>query len=211
MIVFLSDHGEEFFEHKGWAHSHSLYNELIKVPVMIKFPGNEFKDNRVNAVIGLIDIIPTILSYYKVDRSESKIDGSDLMPQIRGEKNARHREYLVSSVSESRYIREIPPKFALINGDYKIIYNESFSVKDLDYFSPYALPPQTPQIEVYDLKKDPLEKHNIAGVKAELVKKMLPIIIKIKNIIKKNMAEKNKRGTPLDEEAKKQLESLGYI
>ncbi|MCK5058898.1 MAG: sulfatase-like hydrolase/transferase [Candidatus Aminicenantes bacterium] len=211
MIVFLSDHGEEFFEHKGWAHSHSLYNELIKVPVMIKFPGSEFKDTRVNDTIGLIDIIPTILSYYNVECGESRIDGFDLMPRIRGGESVHHRKHLVSSITESRYTREIPPKFAIINGDYKLIYNETFSAKDLDYFKPYALPPQTPQIEIYDLKKDPLEKHNIADEKSELLKKLLPLIKKIKNIIKNNTAEKKKKGTPLDEEAKKQLESLGYI
>ena len=86
MIVFLSDHGEEFFEHKGWAHSHSLYNELIKVPVLIKFPGSKFIDTAVNEPIGLIDMIPTILGYFDVD-CEVSIDGINLMPQIRGEKN----------------------------------------------------------------------------------------------------------------------------
>jgi arylsulfatase A-like enzyme len=211
MIVFMSDHGEEFYEHKGWAHSHSLYNELIKVPVMIKFPGNNYKNTPVNDNIGVIDLIPTILSFYEVGTIESKIDGVDLMPLIRGEKEARRREYLISSVSESRYIREIPPKLAIIYGDYKIIYNESFSSKDLDYFKPYGLPPDTPQIEVYDLKKDSRESHNIALQKTELVKKIMPLIIKIRKIIKDNMIEKKKNEVHLDEEAKKQLKSLGYI
>jgi arylsulfatase A-like enzyme len=31
-VVFLSDHGEEFFEHGGFEHGHSLYGEVIRVP-----------------------------------------------------------------------------------------------------------------------------------------------------------------------------------
>ena len=38
MIVLTSDHGEEFYEHHGWNHTHSLYDELIKVPLIIKMP-----------------------------------------------------------------------------------------------------------------------------------------------------------------------------
>lgn len=211
MIVFMADHGEEFYEHQGWAHSHSLYNELIKVPLMIKFPNNGFKGMQVNDAAGIIDLIPTILGYYGVGDAASGTDGIDLMPLIRGNKNERGREYVLSSVSESRYIREIPPKFAILYKDYKIIYNEPFSSKDLDYFRPYGLPPEVPRIEVYDLNKDIEEKHNIARQKPDLIKKVMPLIKKIRKIIKDNMLESKKKGSELDEEAKKQLKSLGYI
>lgn len=211
MIIFMSDHGEEFYEHKGWAHSHSLYNELIRVPVIIKFPNNQYKGTRMDEPIGVIDLIPTILSYYTIEHEKSQIDGIDLMPLILDEEDIRQREYLISSISESRYIQEIPPKFAIIYKDYKIIYNDKFSVTDLEYFKPYGLPPAVPQIEVYDLKKDIRERQNIAKKKENLVKKIMPIIINIKQIIKNNMSEKKKREIDLDEETKKQLKSLGYI
>jgi hypothetical protein len=37
MLVFTGDHGEEFYDHGGWFHGHSLYNEILKVPLIIKF------------------------------------------------------------------------------------------------------------------------------------------------------------------------------
>ena len=209
MIIFLSDHGEEFYEHRGWTHSHSLYDELIKVPLLIKFPGAEFKGLEIGENAGLIDLIPTILSYYKIGNEAAKIDGIDLMPLIRGEESLP-REFLISSISESRYIRQIPAKFAFIHGDYKIIYNEEFSDEDLEYFRPYGLPPQTPKIEVYNLKEDPLEKRNIAARQSALVKRVMPIIVKIKKIIRDNLLRRGKE-QGLDDEARKQLESLGYI
>jgi arylsulfatase A-like enzyme len=39
LIIFLSDHGEEFWEHGNWEHGHSLYNELVNVPFLMKLPG----------------------------------------------------------------------------------------------------------------------------------------------------------------------------
>ena len=39
LIIFLSDHGEEFFEHEGFEHGHTLYDEVIKVPLIVSLPG----------------------------------------------------------------------------------------------------------------------------------------------------------------------------
>lgn len=63
MIVFTSDHGEEFGEHGriGW-HSHSLYDELLKVPLVIKFPEQQNAGIRVQPQVSSIDIAPTVLA-----------------------------------------------------------------------------------------------------------------------------------------------------
>jgi arylsulfatase A-like enzyme len=62
VIVFTSDHGEEFGERgmMGW-HSHTLYDELLHVPLIIKFPGNRFAGTRVATQVRSIDIAPTAL------------------------------------------------------------------------------------------------------------------------------------------------------
>ena len=63
LIVFTSDHGEEFGEHGvvGW-HSHSLYDELLRIPLIIKLPQSRSGGERVAAQVRGIDIPPTILS-----------------------------------------------------------------------------------------------------------------------------------------------------
>ncbi len=62
LVVFTSDHGEEFGEHGrvGW-HSHSLYDELLRVPLIFKLPGAEHRGTAVSAQVRLIDLAPTIL------------------------------------------------------------------------------------------------------------------------------------------------------
>ena len=62
LIIFTSDHGEEFHEHGGYEHGHSLYDEVIHVPLMIK--GKDFPRGVVEGrTVSTIDIYPTILDY----------------------------------------------------------------------------------------------------------------------------------------------------
>jgi arylsulfatase A-like enzyme len=61
MIVLTSDHGEEFGEH-GWVgwHSHTLYDELLRVPLIVKLPGGRSAGTTIEAPARLIDVAPTI-------------------------------------------------------------------------------------------------------------------------------------------------------
>lgn len=62
LIIITSDHGEEFYDHKGWYHGHSLYQELIHVP-LIFFWKNKIKDSKkINELAAHIDIFPYILN-----------------------------------------------------------------------------------------------------------------------------------------------------
>jgi arylsulfatase A-like enzyme len=85
MIVFTSDHGEEFNEHGfvGW-HSHSLYDELLKVPLIIKFPGSGDGGTSVPSQVRSIDIAPTIVKFLGLP-VPADFQGVDLSPLIAGE------------------------------------------------------------------------------------------------------------------------------
>jgi len=80
MIVFTSDHGEEFGEHGivGW-HSHTLYDELLRVPLIVKLPGSESAGARVESQVRSIDIAPTILSSLGLGIPD-EFEGVDLVP-----------------------------------------------------------------------------------------------------------------------------------
>ena len=58
-VMFASDHGEEFGDHGGSDHGHTLYQELVRVPLLIRAPG--FRARRVPDGVGLIDVAPTAL------------------------------------------------------------------------------------------------------------------------------------------------------
>jgi arylsulfatase A-like enzyme len=60
MIVITSDHGEQFHDHGLWRHSNSMYQQLLHVPLLIKYPGQK-AGSVVDAPVATIDIMPTIL------------------------------------------------------------------------------------------------------------------------------------------------------
>ncbi|HKX45255.1 MAG TPA: sulfatase, partial [Planctomycetota bacterium] len=60
-LVLLSDHGEEFWEHGSVLHSHSLYQELVHVPLIFSLPGGRAAGARVAETVRLIDVAPTLL------------------------------------------------------------------------------------------------------------------------------------------------------
>jgi arylsulfatase A-like enzyme len=61
LIVFLSDHGEEFLDHGDWVHGHTLFDELVRVPLVVKYPGNRHAGRRVGRQVQLLDVLPTVL------------------------------------------------------------------------------------------------------------------------------------------------------
>ena len=84
MIVFTSDHGEEFGEHGqyGW-HAHSLYEELLRVPLVIKLPESRFAGERVARQVRLIDVAPTVLDALEAPIPD-EFSGVSLLEILRG-------------------------------------------------------------------------------------------------------------------------------
>jgi len=61
LIFFMADHGEEFQDHGGWLHGRSVFDELVHVPLLAKFPGGKGANTRVAQMVALSDVLPTIL------------------------------------------------------------------------------------------------------------------------------------------------------
>jgi arylsulfatase A-like enzyme len=85
VLVLFSDHGEEFWDHGGFEHGHTLYEELLHVPLVIDAPGIEGAST--DAPVSLLDITPTILDLVGVPLPE-KLDGRSLVPLLRREEGA---------------------------------------------------------------------------------------------------------------------------
>ena len=61
LVVFTSDHGEEFLDHGDWRHGTSLFDELVRVPLVVRFPGGSHAGRRVDRQVQLLDVLPTVL------------------------------------------------------------------------------------------------------------------------------------------------------
>ena len=85
IVVFFSDHGEEFWEHRGFEHGHTLYDEVLKVPLVIKAPGWEAA--RVSQPASLLDVVPTVLELLSLPYDG--LHGESLVAVATGEEGAQ--------------------------------------------------------------------------------------------------------------------------
>lgn len=141
-VVLFSDHGEEFGEHReeekalgldpraayGAGHGHSLYQELLHVPLLVWYPG--WKPADVDAPVSLVDIAPTVAAWTGV---ELKTDGI-VLPRSNEEASTASRVLLSSGIAYG------PEQFAARVGPWKRI------VRD------------TTDRVLYSLRRDPAEK-----------------------------------------------------
>jgi arylsulfatase A-like enzyme len=78
LIIFTSDHGEEFLDHGYWEHGHSVYPEILHVPLIVKFPHNRNAGTVVDTNVQHVDLVPTILEAARAGGAW-KLDGMPLM------------------------------------------------------------------------------------------------------------------------------------
>lgn len=86
ILVVTSDHGEEFFEHGKRGHKQSLYEEVLRIPLLVVLPKALRNDppSRVDTPVELSDILPTLLDYAGHEDPET-IWGRSLRPALEGE------------------------------------------------------------------------------------------------------------------------------
>jgi arylsulfatase A-like enzyme len=138
-IVVMADHGEAFGEHKIFFHGQDLFDEQLRVPLIIAVPGQA--PRTIDDDVALVDVAPTLLDLVGAP-IPAAMRGASLMPFIEGARpRARHPIFA-----------ELMPATAwphhavmMISGDHKIIHR----ISDRGW-------------ELYDLAHDPGEKKNLA-------------------------------------------------
>jgi arylsulfatase A-like enzyme len=131
MIIISADHGDEFWEHGSCGHGHSLYQELISVPLMIHWPKG-FPQTRFTLGTDGIDLLATLTDMLGKKQPKT-IQGRSLLPQLKSSK-AYYQAMLASKGQEM---------YAIAVGPAKVIYRG----KGL--------------IESYHLKRDKNESKNL--------------------------------------------------
>ncbi len=140
VIVLFSDHGTEFYEHQLFDHGHTLYDELIHVPLIVWLPGSKAR-GVVSDQVRAIDVMPTVLELMGVrlsDKVKKQMQGKSLIPLMRG----GHMELPAFSETDYRFYAS---KRSIRTPDgYKFIYSMDTGKKEL-----------------YGLKEDPYEINNL--------------------------------------------------
>jgi arylsulfatase A-like enzyme len=119
LIVFMADHGEEFQDHGGWLHGRSVFDELIRIPLIVKFPRQRDAGRRIAQQVQEVDILPTILESLGLPvPAPPVIAGRPLQPVVRGQApeppavaEISHRGYVAHGMRTrtDKYIRVFSP------------------------------------------------------------------------------------------------------
>lgn len=205
MVIITSDHGEEFYDHEAWLHDHSLYEEGIKIPLIIKFPDSQFKGKRLKNIVRITDIMPTILDQLKIKTIHYTFDGRSLLSILTG-KETSHRTFL-SDLALRQF--QTPPSIITTNFDnLKLIINKKV-------VSPYINKKSQDfndlKIELYDVENDPDETINLAKQTKyrSLCLRLTRETLKKYENFSLDRSEKDK--VVLDSSLEERLRALGYI
>jgi len=212
-LVLTSDHGEEFFDHGGWVHGHTLYNELIRIPLLVKFPHGRHAGKRIGHVVGITDIMPSLLAALNLPGPEYPLDGRTIdifLDRTTGEDHRLIAERYSGPPQSSplpltsRYLKG----FALIENSMKMIYDPSHT-----HVPPEedAAPPHEAgsPYQLYDLENDFAERRDIAPDEPGWIDVLLQ---KVKKFYRGNHRLLfQARQSPLSREEMDQLKALGYI
>ncbi|MGD9347600.1 MAG: sulfatase-like hydrolase/transferase [Candidatus Aminicenantes bacterium] len=194
IIILLSDHGEEFYDHKMWEHGIQLYNELIRVPLIIKYPGSRFKGETIDRNVSLIDVLPSIIKELRIT-PHSQFEGFDVKDVIE-DKERFDRICYAESRAGGR-------KIAVVQGKNKLIFNGTNEA----IFDMLSIPSQ---IEYYDIYGDFSEKNCIELRDTTSVNDLFKALISYR-IEKSKVKESDLKRVDLPKDLEEQLRTLGYI
>lgn len=182
LVILTSDHGEELFEHGGFEHGHSMYQEVLRVPLMLWGPGVPV--GRRETPVSVVDIPPTI--YEAIGAvAEPSLPGVSLRDAVRHERTGKPREILAQNTLWGR------EKKALIAWPYKMV-----------------LEPLQGRRRLFDLTNDPLERNDLAGEKPSIAKELERRLQDRLAAIESNPIPMESEITP---EVEEELRALGYL
>jgi len=208
IIIITSDHGEEFWEHRGTGHGWSLHQHQLKVPLIVKSPTFSQSGRKIQECAGIIDIAPTILDIIGAPIPH-EFQGISLLPLIEKGIN-KERSFIAEASHLGNQKCFIYKGHSFLWNQFPPIGEEIFNWKRFLYIWRNIM--HFSENEFFNLIDDPYEKINIISKEPELAYKMKAILL---NKIKNNLTISTKnpliKKIDMDKKTKEHLKSLGYI
>ncbi len=192
LIILTSDHGEEFWEHGSITHGHTLYHELLWVPLIIKPPESASKGEIITKVVSTTYIMPTILDLCRIKYETDYLSVGSLSSLWRPNPDTFDAQPIFSTAVSLYEDRE------------SIIFDGLKYIRSL----------LTNREELYDLACDPKEQISIAFSSPETIQRAKNILRELNGTAKKLREHYGIMGgeeIKFDKEIIEKLKSLGYI
>ena len=184
LVVVTSDHGEEFLEHGGVLHGRTQYDELLRIPLILRGPGVP-AGARIARPVSIVDIMPTVLALLG-EPPPAASDGADLLA-VDGAEGAAAERILFGEADHNNRAPDITRSAR--GARFKLV---------LDRLSgAHAL---------YDLRTDPREQHDVKAADPEEVRRLLAELAHFESTRRAGEIV-----PPPSPEVREQLEALGYV
>ncbi len=185
LVVLTSDHGEELFEHDGFEHGHALWEEVLRVPLVLWGPGVE--PARRSEPASLADVMPSVLDALGI-AAPSEVEGLSLWPATTGGAVAdRDRSLFVTSTlygASRRAVVRFPWKLSLGPG---------------------------PADRLFDLSSDPREASDLSKRRPEVASRLRQTVEAMELAASEISAVGPAAAAELDEDLRRELSALGYV
>src|SRR2546426_5195183 len=214
VLVVAGDHGEEFLEHGRTFHGQTVYGELTNVPLMMWGPGLVPAGLAVDRTVRIIDVMPTLIEMSSL-RAPEGLQGRSLLPLLRGGRGPAGLSAAASvDDGERPGISEKAPTLGDIGGAPPPHGTESFSIV-LDGWKLIHNTQRAdgrPEFELYDERKDPLNQHDVAAQRPDIVGRLGARLDKWRRQAEAaRLKPDSEAAGSLSGEELKRLRSLGYI
>ena len=203
LIIVMSDHGEEFWDHGWTAHGHTVYQELTHAVLLLWNPSLLPTPRRVKEPVQLIDVMPTIFDLLKL-KAPPIMEGQSLEPLARGHHFQRSGLVIASRFAAAQPIGLVPENatdsFAIIDEHWKFIYRNKSAHTGAK------------KVELYDRSSDRAERHDVSGEHPDLIQERTAALsqwIQAQNKIRSLVGHPGQ--SSLDQQTIDRLRSLGYL
>jgi arylsulfatase A-like enzyme len=193
LVVFTADHGEDLYQHNRYFfHSPSMYRSSLHVPLVLALPGVLPAGRRTEQPASLVDVAPTVLGLLDLP-APSSFQGENLLP----------RKQLPAQPVRRRLFSETNGAiFGVSAGGWRLILNPTGRSPGAPG-GPYPIAP----VELYDLRRDPGERHNLARERADIAAALGGEI----DAWKARTRRGEQPGKPIDPQTLEELRALGYV
>ena len=149
VTLFTSDHGEEFGERDAIGHS-TLYDEVIRVPLLLSVPGG-LEARQIDDPVSLVSVAPTLLELADISFDPARFDAGSLAPWTEADPPPMDTAPIFS---------EIFKKHSVTQGRFKLMRDE-----------------ETGEVALYDLDRDPRETRDLSGTKPRAYERLTRLLL----------------------------------
>ena len=193
LVVVVADHGEGLMQHEQMGHGANIHEEVVRVPLLVRWPGVVAAGAEIDAPIEQIDVLPTVLDLVGASRDD-RLYGRSLAPALRsGQRlDPAHPVYLHRRPFENQFFKGIVvdgEQFGVVRDGWKWIEGSRDGTRAL-----------------YDLASDPLETVNRAATEPDRVRELSGLV----RDWRAAHTAPNMATPPIAPEDARKLKALGY-